>query len=346
MSFEQAVVQLEQTNSKLQEEVVRFRDAAMGLNAIYSTITEGRQNTADGKYFSVPGNGAYMRLYRRQGSSAELIAEFPDRNELNSVIDQLGPLLGRDVTTGLNSFGSDSSLVRLRDIVYASRAYFGSYYSGSSTSGNVDLAKAGECALYSSSNEGVFPSSPGITFFWVETQSTYSGESLLQTATNYTGRSPSKARQWIRVCANSPDTNGGRQWGPWGEIYTSQNILGTVSQSNGIPTGAIIERGSNANGEYAKYADGTLIIHTAYKEITVEGNGSDGSVEFDLPTSTRSLYSNGFAYVQNTGGSAGLSNRGRARCETPTTARVRIVNEFPTSSTATMVLTHIGRWYD
>ena len=97
MSFEQAVVQLEQTNSKLQEEVVRFRDAAMGLNNIYSTITEGRQNTADGKYFIVPGNGAYMRLYRRQGSSAELIAEFPDRNELNSVIDQLGPLLGRGV---------------------------------------------------------------------------------------------------------------------------------------------------------------------------------------------------------------------------------------------------------
>lgn len=88
MSLEQAVVQLEQTNAALQEEVVRFRDAAMGLNAVYSTITEGRQNTADGKYFSVPGNGAYMRLYRRTGSSAELIAEYPSRESMVEAINE------------------------------------------------------------------------------------------------------------------------------------------------------------------------------------------------------------------------------------------------------------------
>jgi len=34
-------------------------------------------------------------------------------------------------------------------------------------------------------------------------------------------------------------------------------ILGTVSQSGGVPTGAIIQRGSNANGEFVRYADGT-----------------------------------------------------------------------------------------
>ncbi|EDM47747.1 hypothetical protein [Marinobacter algicola] len=43
-----------------------------------------------------------------------------------------------------------------------------------------------------------------------------------------------------------------------GDYYKSDNILGTASQSGGIPTGAIIERGSNANGEYTKFADGTL----------------------------------------------------------------------------------------
>ena len=36
-------------------------------------------------------------------------------------------------------------------------------------------------------------------------------------------------------------------------------LVGTVSQSGGVPTGAIIERGSNANGEYVRYADGTQI---------------------------------------------------------------------------------------
>ena len=46
-------------------------------------------------------------------------------------------------------------------------------------------------------------------------------------------------------------------WGEWTVIELP--ALGSVSQSSGVPTGALIERGSNANGEYVKFADGTLI---------------------------------------------------------------------------------------
>lgn len=41
-------------------------------------------------------------------------------------------------------------------------------------------------------------------------------------------------------------------------VYHESNILGTVSQSGGTPTGAIIETDSGPNGRYVKYADGTL----------------------------------------------------------------------------------------
>ena len=41
--------------------------------------------------------------------------------------------------------------------------------------------------------------------------------------------------------------------------YGKNNILGTVSQAAGVPTGAVIERGSNANGTYVRFADGTQI---------------------------------------------------------------------------------------
>ena len=41
--------------------------------------------------------------------------------------------------------------------------------------------------------------------------------------------------------------------------YVRGSILGTVSQSGGVPTGAIIQRGSNANGEFVRFADGTQI---------------------------------------------------------------------------------------
>lgn len=51
----------------------------------------------------------------------------------------------------------------------------------------------------------------------------------------------------------------GSAWSGWNKMYNQTTILGTVGQSSGVPTGAIIERGSNSNGEYVKYADGTRI---------------------------------------------------------------------------------------
>ena len=48
-------------------------------------------------------------------------------------------------------------------------------------------------------------------------------------------------------------------WEEWVIDYAGKNILGTVSQSVGVPTGAIIQRGSNANGEFVRFADGTQI---------------------------------------------------------------------------------------
>jgi hypothetical protein len=37
--------------------------------------------------------------------------------------------------------------------------------------------------------------------------------------------------------------------------------VGTVSQADGIPTGAIVQSGSNADGSYVRWADGTQICH-------------------------------------------------------------------------------------
>lgn len=44
------------------------------------------------------------------------------------------------------------------------------------------------------------------------------------------------------------------------------NLVGTVSESGGIPTGAIVERGNNVNGEYVRFADGTQIC-TAFQSF-------------------------------------------------------------------------------
>ncbi|MFA3920785.1 DUF2793 domain-containing protein [Ruegeria hyattellae] len=48
-------------------------------------------------------------------------------------------------------------------------------------------------------------------------------------------------------------------WGSWRQVYDQTTILGTVSEAGGQPTGAVIERGTTAQGDYVRFADGTQI---------------------------------------------------------------------------------------
>jgi len=57
---------------------------------------------------------------------------------------------------------------------------------------------------------------------------------------------------WARIYS-------GGTWGVWRLIYDHSTILGPVSESGGLPTGALIEQGSNADGTYLRFADGTQI---------------------------------------------------------------------------------------
>ena len=78
------------------------------------------------------------------------------------------------------------------------------------------------------------------------------------------------------VSANS--SLGTLEWRPWSTLYHTNNILGTVSQSGGVPTGAIIERGSNANGRFTKYACGTVIMDNSGNAITTNPVTTVGAV--------------------------------------------------------------------
>ncbi len=55
------------------------------------------------------------------------------------------------------------------------------------------------------------------------------------------------------------------------QVYAHETILGAVSQSGGVPTGAIIQRGSNANGSFARFADGTQICWHGFSSSTSAG---------------------------------------------------------------------------
>jgi hypothetical protein len=70
------------------------------------------------------------------------------------------------------------------------------------------------------------------------------------------------------------------------QAFRRGNILGTVSQSGGVPTGAIIQRGSNANGEFVRYADGTQICWRRVDMPRASVNGFFATASFAAAFST------------------------------------------------------------
>lgn len=69
------------------------------------------------------------------------------------------------------------------------------------------------------------------------------------------------------IPATLPITRGGT-----GKTCMGAAALGTVSQSAGVPTGAVFESGTNANGKYIKFADGTLICYGTFPTFNVGAN--------------------------------------------------------------------------
>lgn len=125
------------------------------------------------------------------------------------------------------------------------------------------------------------------------------------------------------------------------------NILGTVSQASGVPTGAIVQRGSNANGEFVRFADGTQICNrrwtlgakdwAALESITL-GSWLYPAVFIASPTVS----------AQNDSGYGGVFLGG---IENARDSRVDIVHLRSLANSAlggvnnTVNLTAVGRWF-
>lgn len=70
----------------------------------------------------------------------------------------------------------------------------------------------------------------------------------------------------------------GAVWQPWVEMMTRSDMVGTVAQTGGQPTGAVVESGANANGEFTRWADGTQICTNGNSAIAADPAAFVGSV--------------------------------------------------------------------
>jgi len=125
--------------------------------------------------------------------------------------------------------------------------------------------------------------------------------------------------------------------------YKKSNILGTVSESGGVPTGAIIERGSNSNGEFVKFADGTMICQMFQDNFDFN---TTGTTDFTHPVVSVNRFPVRFASIVDgsTGGSA--KNEGVALLGlTGTDSNTRATVTTAKNATQDLGITVIGRWY-
>lgn len=135
--------------------------------------------------------------------------------------------------------------------------------------------------------------------------------------------------------------------GAVGEAQISSSAKsGTVSESGGVPTGSIIERGSNSNGTYIKWADGTMIC-TWVDTTGIACSTASGSL-FTAASASTWTFPAAFSTTAGTVLSGTSTSTVRwVVFGTLTTTTVTYNNFSPSSSASAVVLRMmaIGRWY-
>jgi len=129
------------------------------------------------------------------------------------------------------------------------------------------------------------------------------------------------------------------------QVFSRDNILGTVSQASGVPTGAVIERGSNANGDYVRWADGT--------QICMSGALASGNVDVALGSIFQSVTINwtfpaaflAATYPVLAGSGGGAGRWISSAISGPTTGAFRVNSPVTSTSSSDARLIAVGRWF-
>lgn len=139
-------------------------------------------------------------------------------------------------------------------------------------------------------------------------------------------------------------TDGGTTWTAWRRVLNAETLLGTVSQSGGVPTGAVMERGSNANGDFLRLACGTQICWSAGLSVPAVATAVGALFESDPLTW---VYPAAFSHLPPVVLAGGGDTRrwGTASPGAGQSATVRLMS--PTSNTASQPVRAlaIGRWF-
>lgn len=126
------------------------------------------------------------------------------------------------------------------------------------------------------------------------------------------------------------------------------DMVGPVSQSGGTPTGAIIERGSSANGNYTKFADGTLVCWGYVSAVNVNlavsnflGSTSGTTYYQNINITFPAVFSGSISLIPTLASGGGFG----ARPTSITTSGAIVQIYSATAGNNDMCWIATGRWY-
>ncbi len=126
--------------------------------------------------------------------------------------------------------------------------------------------------------------------------------------------------------------------------YGPGNVLGVVSETGGTPGGAVIERGSSANGDYVRFADGTQICTATLGAVgctTATGVLFASSfANWDFPIA----FASGTAPVIS-GNGGGLNRFLGFDAPSETEVTYQVISATSDATTLSPTLIAIGRWF-
>jgi hypothetical protein len=125
------------------------------------------------------------------------------------------------------------------------------------------------------------------------------------------------------------------------QAYHQGNVVGTVAQTGGVPTGTVIEQGSNANGEYVKYASGAQVCWGSFSENRVAIGVLASTVTFPVSFSAAPEGLAGMGVISSI-----VANIDHPpSCSGITTTAMNVNAHRSTTANSTLRWIAIGRWY-
>ncbi|MBZ9984921.1 hypothetical protein LB521_27695 [Mesorhizobium sp. BR-1-1-8] len=125
------------------------------------------------------------------------------------------------------------------------------------------------------------------------------------------------------------------------KAFRQGNILATVAQSAGVPTGGLIEAGSNSNGDYVRFADGTQICWRTIVTVNTTANTYFTKTELFAATFSAAPRCVISPITSNVSG----VTAGYWRANTVSTIAIEFVATVNAVSTNTFNCVAVGRWF-